>query len=272
MGAKKGMRIALRIAYEGSSWFGFARQPGKRTVEGVLLQALSKAGLMETPEGAGYEAAARTDRGVSAIGQVVALTSRYLPTPEELNSFLPPDLTILSVKEVPPTFRPRREALFRHYRYVLPLPHPFDLHEARRGAKFLETTHTFAPFCKPEPGRPLSSKLFLVGIRAEGGILKADFIATNFLYHQVRRMMGALLLVGKGERKVEDLWKLSREGGRGWEPAPCEGLFLMKVGYKDLLLPPNPSAVKRFEDYLSQVPSLGNAEMRRILREELGFK
>lgn len=270
MGVQKGVRIALRIAYEGSSWFGFARQPEKRTVEGVLLQTLSKAGLMA--ERAGYEAAARTDKEVGAIGQVVALNSKYLPTPEELNSLLPPDLTVLSVKEVSPTFRPRREALFRHYRYVLPLPHPFDLREARRGAKLLETAHTFVPLCKPEPGRPPFSKPFLVGIRAEGGVLKADFIATNFLYQQVRRMMGALLLVGKGERGAEDLWRLTREGGRGWEPAPPEGLFLMAVGYRDLSLPPEPSAVKRFEDYLSRIPSLRSAEMRRSLREELGFK
>lgn len=262
------MRIALRLAYEGSSFHGFARQPSERTVEGVLLQALGRAGL-ESPKEAGYEAAARTDRGVGALEQVMAFDSPRLPSLEELNSLSPPDLTVLAVAVVPPAFSPRREALFRHYRYVLPLPEPFDLLEVRRGAKLLETTHEFIPFCKTEPGRHRSCKLFLVGIRAEGGVLKADFLATNFLYHQVRRMMGALLSVGKGKMGLEELWKLTRMGGRTvWEPAPPEGLFLARVGYRDLRLLPDPQAVRRFSGHLTRIPGLRSVEMRRLLEEE----
>ncbi len=263
------MRVALRLAYEGSSFSGFARQPKQRTVEGVLLQHLRKADLLENPREVRYEAAARTDRGVGALEQVVAFDSPRLPTPAELNSLLPPDLSVLSAAAVPPTFSPRRGALFRHYRYVLPLPEPFDLREARRGAKLLETAHTFTPFSKQEPGRYRSCKLFLVGIRAEGGVLKADFVATNFLYQQVRRMVGALLSVGRGETGVEELWELTRAGGkRGWEPAQPEGLFLARVGYRGLRLPPDPQAVDRFSEHLAKIPTLRSAEMRRTLVDE----
>lgn len=258
------MRIALRLAYEGSSFFGFARQPGKRTVEGVLLRALEEANLLENPGEARYEAAGRTDRGVGALQQVVAFDSARIP--EELNSLLPPDLTVLSAAVVPRTFRPRREALFRHYRYVLPLPDPFDLREARRGAKLLETAHTFTPFCKPDHRH--RCKLFLAGVRAEGGVLKADFVATNFLHQQVRRMMGALLLLGEGKMELEELWELTRKGGRTAAPAPPEGLFLAGVGYVNLRLPPDPRAVKRLSDHLAGIRSLRSAEMLRLLKEE----
>ncbi|MEM2978036.1 MAG: hypothetical protein QXM46_01955 [Candidatus Hadarchaeales archaeon] len=263
------MRIALRLAYEGSSFHGFARQPSERTVEGVLLQALVRAGLLESPREAGYEAAARTDRGVGALEQVVAFDSPRLPSLEELNSLSPPDLTVLAVAVVPTAFSPRRMALFRHYRYILPLPEPFDLREARRAAKLLETAHEFTPFCKPESGRHRSCKLFLAGIRTEGGVLKADFLATNFLYHQVRRMMGALLSVGEGKMRLDELWGLTRMGGRTrWEPAPPEGLFLARVGYRDLRLHPDLRAAQRFSNYLSGFPGLRSREMRRLLEEE----
>ncbi len=263
------MRVALRLAYEGSSLWGFARQPGRPTVEGILLEALRRSGLMEDPRRARYEAAARTDRGVGALGQVVAFDSSSRPDEEELNSLLPPDITVLSSLEVSHAFSPRREALFRHYRYVLPLPEVFDLREARRGAKLLETAQNLTPFCRPEPGRSSSCKLFLVGLRVEGNLLKADFLATHFLRQQVRRMMGALLLLGEGRVGLEELWELTRRGGRvGWEPAPAEGLFLVRVGYRNLSFPPSPSAVERLSRELRRRPGWRSLEMLRMLREE----
>jgi tRNA pseudouridine38-40 synthase len=263
------MRVALRLAYEGSSLWGFARQPGKPTVEGILLEALKRSGLVEGPKQARYEAAARTDRGVGALGQVVAFDSTRDSTEEELNSLLPPELTVLAAVEVPTAFSPRREALFRHYRYVLPLPEPFDLREARRGARLLETASDFSPFCRPEPGKPSFCKLFLVGVRAEGGILKADFVATHFLHQQVRRMMGALLLLGQGKMELEELWSLTRKGGRmRGEPAPAEGLFLVGVGYRGMAFPPSAGAVERFARELGRRPGWRSLEMLRMLREE----
>jgi tRNA pseudouridine38-40 synthase len=263
------MRVALRLAYEGSSLWGFARQPGKPTVEGILLEALQRSGLMESPKRARYEAAARTDRGVGALGQVVAFDSSGKLNEEELNSLLPPDLTVLAAVKVPSTFSPRREALFRHYRYVLPLPEPFDLREVRRGARLLETARHFTPFCRPEPGKPPFCKLFLVGVRTEGGILKADFVATHFLRQQVRRMMGALLLLGEGKMKLEELWSLTRRGGKmEGKPAPTEGLFLVRVGYRGLAFPPSAGAVERFSHGLERWPGWRSLEMRRMLREE----
>jgi len=263
------MRVALRLAYEGSSLWGFARQPGKPTVEGILLEVLKRSGLMESPRRVRYEAAARTDRGVGALGQVVAFDSTRGFSEEELNSLLPPELTVLSAVEVPPTFSPRREALFRHYRYVLPLPEPFDLREVRRGAKLLETAKDFSALCRSEPGKPPFCKLFLVGVRVEGGILKADFVATHFLHQQVRRMMGALLLLGQGRMELEELWSLTRRGGRmEGEPAPVEGLFLVGVGYGGLTLPPSAGAVERFSRELQRRPGWRNLEMLRMLREE----
>ena len=73
------MRVALKIAYDGTRFHGYARQPNVRTVEGEILHSLRRAKLLDDPRAARFEGASRTDRGVSALGNVIAFDSRLGP-------------------------------------------------------------------------------------------------------------------------------------------------------------------------------------------------
>jgi len=228
------MRYAFKVAYDGARYFGFARQPGLPTVEGELLKALKECGLCHDPASARYRVAARTDRGVSAMGQVVALDVLKRPNISTINAHLPDDISILSTIEVQPSFDPWRMALRKHYRYRCIAPNGFDLKKAQSAAKLLLGAHDFWSFCKHEQGRPTLGKLEQVKISGKK-ILTFDFVAPAFLWQQVRRMVGALLTVGLGKLDLED-FKLMLEQPKNHLPRPADsrGLALVKIKYRGI--------------------------------------
>ena len=158
------MRYAFKVAYDGARYFGFARQPGLPTIEGELLKALKECGLYHDPAEARYRVAARTDRGVSAMGQVVALDVLKRPNIGAINAQLPDDISILSTTEVQPSFDPWRMALRKYYRYKCGAPEGFDLKKARGAAKLLLGVHDLWSFCKHEQGRSTLGELEQVKI------------------------------------------------------------------------------------------------------------
>ena len=103
--------------------------------------------------------AARTDRGASTIGQVVALDVIKRPELKELNALLPEDIAVLAAAEVKPDFNPRTQALSRYHRYVCEAPLTFDLSAARRAAELFEGMHDFRHFCKHEHGKSTAGEL-----------------------------------------------------------------------------------------------------------------
>ena len=233
------MRYAFKVAYDGARYFGFARQPGLPTVEGELLKALKECGLCHDPAEARYRVASRTDRGVSAMGQVVALDVLKRPNISAINAHLPDDISILSTTEVQPSFDPWRMALRKHYRYKCIAPEGFDLKKARGAAKLLLGAHDFWSFCKHEQGRPTLGELEQVKISGRK-ILTFDFVAPAFLWQQVRRMVGALLTVGVGKFALEDfklmlkqpdnhLAKTSNPRGSGTCEDKISAEFLSKI-------------------------------------------
>jgi tRNA pseudouridine38-40 synthase len=228
------MRYAFKVAYDGTRYFGFARQPGLPTVEGELLKALKECGLCHEPAEARYQAAARTDRGVSAVGQVVALDVLKRPNISAINAHLPDDISILSMTEVQPSFDPWRMALRKHYRYRCIAPEGFDLKKAQSAAKLLLGTHDFWSFCKHDQGKPTLGELEQVKISGKK-IITFDFMAPAFLWQQVRRMVGALLAVGVGRLTPEDFkLMLEQQIDHLPRPAPSDGLVLMQVEYRGI--------------------------------------
>src|SRR3990172_247882 len=113
------MRVGLKIAYDGRDFHGFARQPDVRPVEGEVLFALKKAGIIETAEVAGFQGASRTDAGVSALGNVVAFDTEVADDSlaGRFNDAAK-DVWAWAVADLPPAFNPRR-ARVRWYRYAL---------------------------------------------------------------------------------------------------------------------------------------------------------
>ncbi|MGH3829899.1 MAG: tRNA pseudouridine(38-40) synthase TruA [Pseudonocardiaceae bacterium] len=249
------MRYRLDISYDGSGFSGWARQPGRRTVQGVLEQALETVARLP----ATLTVAGRTDAGVHATGQVAHLDVPPGATaPDQLAHrlarLLPPDLRVPAVRLVPRTFDARFSALRRHYRYrvcdapwgvdplrrydTLSYPRPLDrpLDEAAMNAAsaLLLGEHDFAAFCRRREGASTVRALqALEWTRAEPYLLVASVAADAFCHSMVRSLVGALLAVGEHRRPPDWPAALLRHTTRANDVpvAPPHGLTLARVDY-----------------------------------------
>jgi tRNA pseudouridine38-40 synthase len=254
-------RFRLDVAYDGTDFSGWADQPGRRTVAGVLTDALSR--LLRTP--VALTVAGRTDAGVHATGQVV---STDLPADldpawlvHRLARLLPADVRVRAVRPAPAAFDARFSALRRHYRYRLatgawgaePLrardtvswPYPLDLDAVTAASAGLLGEHDFAAFCKRREGATTVRALQrLDWSRDADGVVEAAVSADAFCHSMVRSLVGALLDVGRGRRAVT--WPaalLSRaERASDVGVAPAHGLTLVGVDY-----PPDDELAARAE-------------------------
>ncbi|MEW6222789.1 MAG: tRNA pseudouridine(38-40) synthase TruA [Candidatus Hadarchaeota archaeon] len=259
------MKFALLFAYDGSRYFGFARQPGKATVESEVLKALRGCGVFSSLTEAGYRAASRTDKGVSATGQVISLKTTSKPDISLVNTGLPEDISILAAEEVEPDFDARKMAVEKRYRYLCDAPPNFSLGTAQKAVKMFCGRHDFFNFCKREPGKPTEMKL-IVTIKS-GKPLRLDFHGDRFLLQQVRRITQAILQAGRGDISLEVIEAmLNRMVDRSLQPAPPEGLFLLGVEYTGLKFKPDVEAVERFESYLGKKGAPIHKEMAVALR------
>lgn len=259
------MRYAFLVAYEGSSYYGFVRQPGVPTVEGELLRAMRECGLFSSLRESRYQVAARTDRGVAALAQVVAMNTLKVPDVEEINSRLPGDVAVLGFGAADSDYNPRRDVVAKHYRYVCEIPENFDVELAKRAASMLIGKHDFKFFCAREKGKTTVGRVILAKVEA-GGHLTFDFVAPAFLRQQVRRMVQALLEVGTGAVDVEYFRRaLEGEAPSSFRPAPPEGLFLAGISYRKLVIQRDEKAVERFVSYLRGRRDLRAAAMIEVL-------
>lgn len=229
------------------------------------MRVFSKCGLYRDVRNATYRVAARTDRGVGAIGQVVALDVLKEPNLRELNSSLPKDIVLLSAAEVKSDFNPRTQPQSKHYRYMCEAPSEFDLQISSKAAKLFEGPHNFSHFCKREPGKPTTAKIDHARVRGKE-ILVFDFIAPAFLRQQVRRIVEGLLEVGAGELEMDELKSaLKGTAKHSMRPAPADGLFLVDVRYRSLRFRPDTRAVNRFVSYLKGLEHPKYGEMASLL-------
>jgi tRNA pseudouridine38-40 synthase len=259
------MRYALMVAYDGTEYYGFVRQPGVTTVEEVLLRSLRECGLLKSLRASRYQVAARTDRGVSALAQVVALDLPEAPDVCEINSKLPEDVTVLGAAGVDRDFNPRRDVISKHYRYVCWRPDGFDPELARRAAEMMEGEHDFRFFCAREPGKTTVGRILMARV-CSNNHLTFDFVAPAFFRQQVRRMVEALLEVGTGRIDLESVrGALEGNATRSFRPAPPEGLFLANISYRRLLIQREEKAVERFLSYLRGRDDLRSSAMAKVL-------
>ncbi|PKG32817.1 tRNA pseudouridine(38-40) synthase TruA [Methanoregula sp.] len=219
------VRLAFRVSYLGSRFFGSQMQVSERTVEGEFVAACERLSLFPDWREAGFLFAGRTDRGVHAIGQVAAFST---DAPERaitaLNLQLPPDCWCTAYAEVPPAFHPRYDAKKRTYRYFFSSAPPRIEEMARAAARFIGN-HNFSSFARMD-GRSPFRTVYSAQVLEEGGFVCLEVTAESFLWHQVRCMATALLRIGEGEE--EDLIDrlLTGEPEKALSPAPAEGLVL----------------------------------------------
>jgi tRNA pseudouridine38-40 synthase len=245
-------RVALLLEYDGGAYAGSQLQTNARTVQFVLEEAISKA----TQEKARVAFAGRTDAGVHARGQVASFVTTSALDQETivraLNAWLPPDVVVREVAEVPSGFDVRRDARRRHYRYLVDnrrtrpalerdrvwqVAPPLDVEEMAAAARTLVGRHDFAAFASPleDEGSTLRD-LYRFDVTCEGELVTFDVVANAFLPHQVRRMAGALVEVGKGRRSAEEYRALLDGPAASAGPtAPAHGLYLMEVEYVEPL-------------------------------------
>lgn len=250
-------RIRLTLAYDGTDFSGWARQPDRRTVCGEVETALST--VLRTP--VTLTVAGRTDAGVHAAAQVahadvpVAALGERGPDAlvGRLSRLLPADVRLLAAAQAPPAFDARFSALRRHYLYRVTdarygaLPHrardtaavrgPLDLEAMNLAAQGLLGLHDFAAFCRRREGattvRTLERFEFTRVPGEDGHVLAARVGADAFCWQMVRSLVGAALAVGQGRRAVD--WPASlltrRTRAESVSVAPAKGLTLLRVDY-----------------------------------------
>jgi tRNA pseudouridine38-40 synthase len=243
-------RFRLDISYDGTDFSGWAVQPGRRTVAGVLTEALTL--VLRAP--VVLTVAGRTDAGVHAAGQVASADLAADLDPgwavRRLARLLPSDVRVRAVTAVPPEFDARFAALRRHYRYRVatapwgaePLrardtvawPHPLDLDAVASASAALLGEHDFAAFCKRREGATTVRALErLEWTRGPDGVVEAAVSADAFCHSMVRSLVGALLDVGRGRRAVDWPAGLLGRAARVSDVAvaPAHGLTLVGVDY-----------------------------------------
>lgn len=241
------LNVKLLIAYDGTDFHGWQRQPRKRTVQGEIEDALARiAGRRTAVHGAG-----RTDAGVHALAQAASFRAELRLKPptllKALNAVLPRDVRVLSAARVSDSFHARSSARSKIYRYriyrrpvlppflaryVLHWPHPLDEGAMERAARLFVRRADFSAFSSNRLLRPVR-RVVRSEIRRRGPELVYTVEAEGFLRSMVRAMVGTLLEVGRGRLRPEELEALFKGKRRTLSSptVPARGLWLVRVVY-----------------------------------------
>lgn len=221
------MRVALKIAYEGRAFHGHQRQPDVRTVEGECLAALKAAKIIRDPAEAFFRSASRTDRGVSAVGNVIAFNTTFRPE-AALGAFndRARDVWAWAVATLPVEFHPRH-ALERWYRY-----HLFEnlpLGPLRDAAALFKGEHDVRSFTSDPPRGllPIND----VEVARDEDMTVLDVRAPAFRRGMVRRIAAAIVGHARGDVPLSAIRAALHGERRDFGMAPAENLVLVDVRY-----------------------------------------
>ena len=198
------MRIAIKFTYDGRKFHGYARQPNLKTVEGELIKELVKHSIIEDTKEAIFRSSSRTDKGVSALCNTVAFDTNHLKKDilDKLSDEFQ-DIFVYGIANVEPYFNPRY-AKQRQYRYYLKID-DFNVDKIISASNVFTGEHNFSNFARIEsfkdPVRTIDNIIFTI----EDTLLIIDFYAQTFLWHQIRRIISALIKIGTGELEKEQI-------------------------------------------------------------------
>jgi tRNA pseudouridine38-40 synthase len=243
--------VCLRLAYEGTAFSGWQVQPGRRTVQGVLAEAIrAVSGEVLRPQGT-----SRTDAGVHALDQVAVFTSSSTldaaTWARALDTHLPPDVAVISARDVPPDYDPLAAAVGKRYRYRIhdaPARPVLDRHlvwrwrgrldcaVVREAARHLEGEHDFTSFEKTPSTRVSKVRtIHEISVGRPAGVARSgadelwiEVEGNGFLHNMVRIIVGSLVMVGAGRRPPTWLAEAlaARRRPAAGPTAPPQGLVL----------------------------------------------
>ena len=215
------MRYLIRFSYDGTGFSGYQKQPGERTVEGMLENALYN---INNHTETRIFSSGRTDRGVHALGQVahfdidVNITLYKLKC--ALNSLLPEDIHVLSTEIVDKNFHARYNAISKTYIYKINVGEysPIDRNHVYQYCKDLNFDnmrwaindflgeHDFKPFVSEEAIKSSYVRtIYSVDMKKEGDIITISFTGNGFMKYQVRNMVGVLIKIGSGKLTTDSV-------------------------------------------------------------------
>jgi len=247
-----GRNIALTLAYDGTAYAGWQRQPDRPSVQGELERALKKI----CNQSIQVIGASRTDAGAHALAQVVnfhvvstiPLEGLY----RALNSCLPEDIAVTAVQEAPKKFHARFSAASRTYAYqifnqsgrdpflrtrVYHVPQVLKLGAMRKAAKVFVGEHDFSSLCT-ERSKISHAVRHVKRLRLtkSGPMMTLEVTANGFVRGMIRTMVQALVEVGLGRQTAASLKRFmaARDRQRAPRAAPAHGLYLVKVSYRGI--------------------------------------
>lgn len=242
--------IRIKVTYEGTRYQGWQKQESSdNTIQGKFEKLLSRMCEEEiTVQGSG-----RTDAGVHALGQIVNFhTSCNMSLQDMLhymNQYLPEDIAVVEITEVPERFHSRLNAKGKRYSYRIwnsAIPNVFwrryahtvegvlDIEAMKRAAVLLCGEHDFKAFTSTKKGKKSTvRRIDSIEIVREGDLITFTFTGNGFLYHMIRILVGTLLEVGKGARSVDSIPAVlaSEKRENAGELVPGKGLVLEEVYY-----------------------------------------
>lgn len=224
------MKYALKFGYDGKNYSGYARQPNQKTIEGEIFVAMLESRMIEDPAHFKIGVASRTDRKVSALGNVISISTDFRQNEivSALNAHLD-DIWFYGIAKVTEEFNPRY-ARHRWYRYHI-FSDDHDVESMNKTASLFVGMHNFSNFAKLEENDP-NLMVDSIEITRHENVIIMDFRAQRFLWHMVRRIVNAIVDAGMGKishAQIEKALIASEKMDLGM--ASPEPLMLMDVEY-----------------------------------------
>lgn len=242
-------KIKLTVQYDGSRYSGWQIQPGKRTIQGELVEAVSNLTGIRTR----VHGASRTDAGVSALGQAALFEiDSPIPTenfPKVINDRLPREIVVTSAEEAPPKFDLLGGAKNKLYRYTIytgrhrpvlrlnqcwHIPKKLDVAAMNDAAQLLVGTKDFKSFATAKDRREHTIRtIFSCNVTNEDKLMYIEVEGDGFLYNMVRNIVGTLVEVGLGRWQPEKITEIleAKDRQAAGPLAPAAGLCLMRIKY-----------------------------------------
>lgn len=243
-------RFLINFSYDGSNFNGYQKQPNLRTVQDEIERVLTSINNNKYVE---IYSSGRTDKGVSAIGQMahfdLDLDISCYKLKGALNSYLPNDIYVNDIRQVKDDFHARYNVKSKIYEYKInmgnydPITRNFvyqyckklNIEKIKESFKYLEGTHDFTSFvCAENKNENKIRTIYKITLTKKGDIIKITFKGDGFLKYQIRNMVGLLIKIGEEKEIPENIPNLFEKKDRKvlYKTSPACGLTLVKVNYR----------------------------------------